>query len=146
MRRVCLLHGISGGEVGGLVGLWVDLDTVSDWQGAREGSRLAKIGAIGVRISQWVTCHGFALNVSTAPDLFQMIVPCGIRDHEVTSIFELSAARPDVESVARASLDSLSRIMDAEVTRFDDLSTASLEPWIAELRAGNSIDQTLPSL
>jgi lipoyl(octanoyl) transferase len=146
MRRVCLRHGISGGEVSGLVGLWVDLDTVSDWQGARDGARLAKIGAIGVRISQWVTSHGFALNVSTAPDLFRMIVPCGIRDHEVTSIFELSAARPEVLDVAHAALDAMSRIMGAEVVRFDDLSTTPLEPWITELRAGNSIDQTLPSL
>jgi lipoyl(octanoyl) transferase len=146
MRRVCLRHGISGGEVSGLVGLWVDLDSISDWQGARDGARLAKIGAIGVRISQWVTCHGFALNVSTAPDLFRMIVPCGIHDHEVTSIFELSAARPDVHGVAEATLDSLSRVIGADVTRFDDLSGTSLEPWIAELRAGNAIDQTLPSL
>jgi len=145
MRRLCLRHGVSGGEVSGLVGLWVDLDSVSDWQGAREEARIAKIGAIGVRISQWVTCHGFALNVSTAPDLFRLIVPCGIRDHDVTSIFELSAARPEIRAEAVVALESLARVMGAEVLGFDDLSATSLEPWLAELRAGNSADQTLPS-
>jgi lipoyl(octanoyl) transferase len=118
---------------------------VSEWPGVREGARLAKIGAIGVRISQWVTCHGFALNVSTAPDLFRMIVPCGIRDHEVTSIFELSPARPGIHAEAAAALESLASVMEAEILRFDDLSAAPLEPWIEELRAENVIDQTLPS-
>ena len=145
MRRVALRHGVSGGEVEGLVGLWVDLDSVSDWPGARAGARLAKIGAIGVRISQWVTCHGFALNVSTAPDLFRMIVPCGIREHEVTSIFELSRTRPGIHAEAAAALESLAAVMDADILRFDDLSAAPLEPWLDELRAGNALDQTLPS-
>jgi lipoyl(octanoyl) transferase len=146
MRRVALGHGVSGGEVNGLVGLWVDLDSIGEWTGAREGARLAKIGAIGVRISQWVTCHGFALNVSTAPDLFRMIVPCGIRDHEVTSIFELSRARPGIHAEAAAALEALANVMDADVVRFDDLSEAPLEPWLEELRARNVIDRTLPSL
>jgi lipoyl(octanoyl) transferase len=146
MRRVALRHGVSGGEVDGLVGLWVDLDSVGEWSGARQGARLAKIGAVGVRISQWVTCHGFALNVSTAPDLFRMIVPCGIRDHDVTSIFELSRARPGIHAEAAAALDALASVMEADILRFDDLSTVPLEPWVDELRAGNVIDQTLPSL
>lgn len=48
-----------------------------------------KIAAIGVRVRRWVTYHGIALNV--APDLthYQGIVPCGIRDHGVTSLAEL---------------------------------------------------------
>ena len=145
MRRVARRHGVSGGEVNGLVGLWVDLDSPGEWPGGRDGARLAKIGAIGVRISQWVTCHGFALNVSTAPDLFRLIVPCGIRDHAVTSIFELSPARPGIHAEGRAALDALAGVMDADVAGFDDLSEAPLEPWISELAARNSLDQTLPS-
>jgi lipoyl(octanoyl) transferase len=72
MIRACAAYGVTAGRMPGLIGAWVD------------GSR--KVGAIGVRISRWVTSHGFALNVTTALDGFQLIVPCGIRDKGVTSI------------------------------------------------------------
>ena len=72
MIRVCARFGVTAGRVAGLTGTWVD--------GAR------KIGAIGVRISKWVTSHGFALNVAPTIDAFDLIVPCGISDKAVTSL------------------------------------------------------------
>jgi lipoyl(octanoyl) transferase len=71
--------GVTAERRQGRIGLWV----------ARDDGREDKIAAIGVRIRHWVSFHGAALNV--APDLshYQGIVPCGIRDHGVTSLKEL---------------------------------------------------------
>lgn len=71
MIRVCADHGLAAGRVKGMSGAWL-------------GD--AKIGAIGVRISRWVTSHGFAFNVTTDLDFFNLIVPCGIADKAVTSL------------------------------------------------------------
>jgi lipoyl(octanoyl) transferase len=66
--------GIDAERIAGLTGVWV-------------GDR--KLAAIGVRISRWITSHGFALNVSTDLDYFRLIVPCGIADRGVTSLAAL---------------------------------------------------------
>lgn len=71
MIRVCADYGLGAQRVDGLNGAWI-------------GER--KVGAVGVRISQWVTMHGFALNVNTDLRSFSAIVPCGIADRGVTSL------------------------------------------------------------
>ncbi len=71
MIRVCAAHGVRAGRVESLNGAWVED---------------RKIGAVGVRISRWVTMHGLALNVTTDLTHFDLIVPCGIRDKGVTSL------------------------------------------------------------
>ena len=71
MIRVCADHGVTARRLVGLNGAWV-------------GER--KVGAVGVRISQWVTMHGFALNVNTELASFSAIVPCGIQNRGVTSL------------------------------------------------------------
>ena len=70
--------GIDARRVAGLNGIWV----------GPEGGE-AKLAAIGVRISRWVTSHGFALNVTTDLSRFGLIVPCGITDRGVTSMERL---------------------------------------------------------
>ena len=67
--------GVIGERRAGRVGIWV-----------RQGDAEAKIAAIGVRISRWVSWHGVALNVAPALEHFAGIVPCGIREHGVTSL------------------------------------------------------------
>jgi lipoyl(octanoyl) transferase len=73
--RAVAEFGIQAGRVQGLTGIWVG-----------PGGREAKLAAIGVRISRWVTSHGFALNVSTDLSRFGLIVACGIEDKPVTSM------------------------------------------------------------
>jgi lipoyl(octanoyl) transferase len=88
MVRVCAAFGIAARRVDRLTGTWVDTPRGPE-----------KIGAIGVRISRWITSHGFAFNVNPDLHYFDLIVPCGIRDHGVTSLAALgvTAGIGDVE-------------------------------------------------
>jgi lipoyl(octanoyl) transferase len=80
--RERLSHGT--GPDGGMTGLWVDASSPLP----------RKLGAIGVRISRWVTSHGLAFNVTTDLSYFGLIVPCGLKGRGVTSIAELTSTRP----------------------------------------------------
>ena len=92
MIRVCAGYGLVAGRIKGLTGTWVGPD---------------KIGAIGVRISRWITSHGFAFNVNTNLDHFKLIVPCGISEGGVTSL-EHATGQPV----------SFADVEDAVVTHF----------------------------
>jgi lipoyl(octanoyl) transferase len=87
--------GIDAERLEGCTGVWV---------------RGAKIAAIGVHISRWVTSHGFALNVSTDLDYFRLIVPCGLTK-PVTSMEQMGAGAPRQE-VVDALAGSFARSFD----------------------------------
>jgi lipoyl(octanoyl) transferase len=74
--RTCADFGLSAGRVEGRTGVWM-----TDPPGEER-----KLCAMGIRCSRWVTMHGFALNVNTNLDHFNMIVPCGISDRGVSSL------------------------------------------------------------
>ncbi len=97
MIRVCADWDVSASRIKGLTGAWVGAE---------------KIAAIGVRISRWVTSHGFALNVATNIEHFRLIVPCGIADRGVTSLERL-VGRPvpmgEVEDATAAHFADLFR-------------------------------------
>jgi lipoyl(octanoyl) transferase len=127
MIALCAAHGVEASFLEGdakLVGVWVDEASPSRWPGdprAADGetgtsgaARPAKIGAIGVRLSRWVTMHGFALNVSTDLEGFRLIVPCGISRWGVTSLAALGVDVPGVEQVARASVRCFELVFEAE--------------------------------
>ena len=84
MIRVCADYSVTAGRIKGLTGTWVGNE---------------KIGAIGVRISRWITSHGFAFNVTTDLADFQMIVPCGIIDHGVTSLEKITGRTLSIAEV-----------------------------------------------
>ncbi|MHB1326931.1 MAG: lipoyl(octanoyl) transferase LipB [Gemmatimonadales bacterium] len=88
----------------GLTGVWT-------------GNR--KIASIGIHVKRWVTFHGFALNVTTALDLFQWIVPCGIHGVTMTSVAaELGLGSPGPEldhHVRQAVTDAMGRVFDRSV-------------------------------
>ena len=113
---------VEAGVVDGLIGIWADTDAPGEWAGAPWARNLAKLGAIGVRISRWITMHGFALNVGVDLDAFRMIVPCGITAHGVTSVRALVGRAPRVAAVARARAPRLARALDLAILRVEDLS------------------------
>lgn len=94
---VCGDYGLAASRKSGLTGVWV----------ADE-----KVAAIGVRLSRWVTSHGFALNVTTNLDDFGLIVPCGIENYGVTSLERLLGGEPAMEDVERRVVDHLCRVFD----------------------------------
>lgn len=134
MRGLAADHGIASGPVEKLIGLWVDRAAPSRWEGASAARTLAKIGAVGVRISRWVTMHGFAFNLTTDLELFGLIVPCGIRDHGVTSVLDLTGTRPDVQRSAERALELVARELFAAVVALSDVSSKPLAEGLAALR------------
>jgi lipoyl(octanoyl) transferase len=115
-------HHVEAGVVDGLIGVWVDRDAPTEWAGEPWARRLAKLGAIGVRISRWVTMHGFALNLDVDLDAFQWIVPCGIREHPVTSIRELVGRAPRTAEVALGAAPHLTAGLGVPIPSVEDWS------------------------
>ena len=68
-----------------------------------------------MRLSRWVTMHGFAFNGSTDLTGFQLIVPCGISTLGVTSLEALGVASPSVRDLAMQAVVHFARVFDAEV-------------------------------
>ena len=97
--------GITAGRVKGLTGIWV----------GAAGSE-SKLAAIGVRISRWVTSHGFALNVNTDLSRFGLIVPCGIADKGVTSMSHLLGHAVSMDEVADVVARQVARVFAVELT------------------------------
>lgn len=124
-------HHVEAGVVEGMIGVWVDREAPGEWGSAAWARDLAKLGAIGVRLSRWITMHGFAFNVAVDLAAFGLIVPCGIRDHGVTSLEALLGRAPPVRDLALASAPQLSRGLDMVVHRVEDLS--GVEDLSAEL-------------
>ncbi|HLH73016.1 MAG TPA: lipoyl(octanoyl) transferase LipB [Chloroflexota bacterium] len=114
LRRIeeTIIRGLADFEIEGhrdprYTGVWVESD---------------KIAAIGVRVSHWVTSHGFALNVSTDLSYFANIIPCGIHQRGVTSLTKLLKRPVSREQAEAALLRHFGEVFEVEL---DDGEAAS---------------------
>jgi lipoyl(octanoyl) transferase len=130
--RICLGFGVRAGRVAGLTGVWCGMGEVLGAEGLATKTTAAgaerKIGAIGIHVSRGITSHGFAFNVTTDLRDFELIVPCGIPDHAVTSL-KLEMERvmgdeggvPPLETVADQAARQFGMVFDEQVLAVESL-------------------------
>jgi lipoyl(octanoyl) transferase len=123
MIGVAREHHVEAGVVDGMIGVWADRAAPHEWAGAEWAREIAKLGAIGVRLSRWITMHGLALNLTVDLQAFDLIVPCGIRDHSVTSIQALTGRAPSVRDVAFSMAGHFTRTLGQPVSDVEDLAS-----------------------
>src|SRR5215472_10426194 len=131
--RTCGDLGLVTGRITGLTGVWT------------QDNPPAKIAAIGVHISRGVTSHGFALNVSTNLDYFNLIVPCGIADKPVTSLErELAQSNqprklPTLEEAAQLVSRNFGRVFEAQTLWLESLDALLAAPQDTPARAPDEV-------
>jgi len=115
--RLCGGFGVRAGRIAGLTGVWC---------GAPGPER--KIGAIGIHVARGITSHGFAFNVTTDLGDFNLIIPCGIPDHAVTSLEREMAreaaapkALPSLESIAHQTARLFGQVFGEQVLAVESL-------------------------
>jgi lipoyl(octanoyl) transferase len=131
--RTCADFAIPTKRVPGLTGVWTDADTngahvvtaasaVRRSEASRpEENAEAKLAAIGVHISRFVTSHGFALNVSTDLSFFDLIVPCGITTKPVTSMQKQLGCDLDLNGVAESISRNFGVVFQSQILWVDTL-------------------------
>lgn len=100
--RTLKFFGINGERNPQYTGVWVSNE---------------KIAAIGIKVSRWVTMHGFAFNVNTNLDYFNKIIPCGISNKGVTSIEKILNQKQDINQVKQLIIENFIKIF-----RYDNFS------------------------
>ena len=124
--RTCGDFDIPAKRVSGLTGAWTD-DVGPDLRSGQDGSETrphtgeAKIAAIGVHISRFVTSHGFALNVNTDLSYFNLIVPCGITSKPVTSMKKELGREVEVSAVAESVSRNFGSIFESPTVPVESL-------------------------
>jgi len=117
--RTCGDFRVMTQRVKGRTGVW----TVANGSVAEK-----KIAALGIHVSQGVTSHGFALNVTTDLRDFEWIVPCGIADRAVTSLELESDAEPTMERTIHSVARNFGRILERQMIWCESLDLLLQEP------------------
>jgi lipoyl(octanoyl) transferase len=141
--RLCGGFGVKAGRICGLTGVWCGKAVVScqlsvDSSPAREdprdktrsGGAERKIGAIGIHVARGITSHGFAFNVTTDLRDFDLIVPCGIPDHAVTSLaLEVQNAEelPTLETIAHQTAREFGQVFGEPVVAVESLAALRVQ-------------------
>ena len=96
--------GVAGERREGRVGIWVDRGRHGGERGRED-----KVAAIGVRVRRWISYHGISINVEPELSHFEGIVPCGIREHGVTSLVDLghTVTMAEVDDALRRSFETV---------------------------------------
>jgi lipoyl(octanoyl) transferase len=128
--RLCGVFGVRAGRIPGLTGVWCPagsspLDKSSDTTSKQNVEPERKIGAIGIHVSRGITSHGFAFNVTTDLRDFQLIIPCGITDHAVTSLEREVGGReslPGLEAIAHQAARQFGLVFGHQVLAVESLA------------------------
>lgn len=128
--RLCGVYGVRAGRIAGLTGVWcAPRGTSLDEGCGTKDSR--KIAAIGIHVARGITSHGFAFNVTTDLRDFELIIPCGIADHGVTSLArEVAdpAALPGLETVADQAARQFGQVFGEQVLAVASLAALRAQP------------------
>jgi len=98
-------YGIESSRMEGATGVWLDAGT----------PKARKICAIGVKVSRWITMHGFAFNVNTDLNYFSYINPCGFTDKGVTSMAKELGRKMDFEDVKKGLIAEFENVFGHKV-------------------------------
>jgi len=109
-------YGVRGDRSPGETGVWIE---------PHDKLRARKICAMGVRCSRWVTMHGIALNVNTDLAYFNYIIPCGIRDKQVTSLKQELGHEVPVDEVKALLKEKFAQVFQLHYSEVPYLSTVS---------------------
>lgn len=101
----CNEYGINAMRNPAYTGVWIDN---------------RKIAAIGIKISHWITMHGFAFNVNTDLNLFNGIIPCGIVDKEVTSLQKELKREINIDEVKEKIVENFRNVFDYDLIYSDE--------------------------
>ncbi len=101
--QVLASYGVKSQRIQGLTGVWLD-----------QAGQYQKIAQVGIKVSQWITMHGFALNVCMDLSGFDRIVPCGISNCQVCNLNQF-APNVDFEQVKKAIAQTFAEIFNLEM-------------------------------
>lgn len=99
-------YGIIGDRLAGYTGVWVEPENEK---------KARKICAMGVRCSRWVTMHGIGFNVNSDLSYFNHIIPCGIKEKQVTSIENEIGRKVDMDELKQKLKNHLQSIFEMEI-------------------------------